>query len=431
MGKGVLSLPFPRKDGVLTAGEVPLDTLARQFGTPLYVYDAEVIRDRYSRLIEAFAGVRLMLAYSVKANGSLGILEVLRQLGAGADIVSGGELFRARRVGIPANKIVFAGVGKTDAEIRAALAEGIRAFHVESRGELEQIDRIAEDLRVRAPIGLRVNPDVMSPTPHEYTRTGHASTKFGIPSAEAYELYLWAAGREWLDPVGIDVHIGSQITSPEPHTLALDAVMRVVDKLRVANIELEYLDLGGGFGVRYEDSPEEMPLARLAEQVVPRVRDAGLELLLEPGRFLVGEAGVLLTRVLGTKRNAERTFVIVDAGMTELLRPSHYGGEHAIESVSDADGVADALPVDVVGPICETGDFLARDRRMPVAEPGSLLAVRTAGAYGFAMASNYNGRTRPAEVLVDGAAVHLIRERESLDDLVRGEHIPGQGPSLK
>jgi diaminopimelate decarboxylase len=429
VGQGVLSSAFPRKNGVLTAGALSLEDLALQFGTPLYVYDADVIRERYQRLVEAFTGVDLMVAYSVKANGSLGVLDLLRQLGAGADIVSGGELFRSRRVGIPANRIVFAGVGKTDSEIRAGLSEGIRAFHVESKGELIQIDRIASEMKVRAPIGLRVNPDIVSPTPHEYTRTGHALTKFGILSGEAVELYQWADQREWLDPVGIDVHIGSQITSPEPHALALDAVLTVVDELSAVGITLEYVDLGGGFGVRYEDSPNEMPLDRLAELVVPRMREAELELILEPGRFLVGDAGVLVTEVLGAKRNPQRTFVIVDAGMTELLRPSHYGGEHAIDPVRaevELSSLPDGPPVDIVGPICETGDFLARDRKMAVPNPGTLLAVRTAGAYGFAMASNYNGRTRPAEVLVDGAEAHLIRERESFDDLIRGERVPGE-----
>jgi len=416
----------------LRAGAVSLEALAEEFGTPLYVYDAEVIRRRYERLVTAFAGVELLIAYSVKANGSLGILDVLHQLGSGADIVSGGELFRSRRVGIPADKIVFAGVGKTDGEIRDGLTERIRAFHVESRGELERIDRIATEMRVRAPIGLRVNPDIVSPTPHEYTRTGHSSTKFGILSSDAIELYGWAAEREWLDPIGIDVHIGSQITSPEPHAQALDAVLHIAEQLSESGIELNYVDLGGGFGVRYEDSPNEMPLDRLAELIVPRIREAGLELILEPGRFLVGDAGVLVTRVLGAKRNPARTFVIVDAGMTELLRPSHYGGQHAIDPVraeATPQLSSEDPPVDVVGPICETGDFLARDRRMAVPQPGALLAVRTAGAYGFAMSSNYNGRRRPAEVLVDGTAVHLIRERESLDDLVRGEHIPGEGTS--
>jgi len=421
LGPGVLSEAFPRIGGTLHAGAHSLDSLAAQFGTPLYVYDAQVIRERYARLVRAFSGVDLLVAYSVKANGSLGILDVLARMGAGADIVSGGELFRARRAGIPPEHIVFAGVGKSDVEIAAALSEGIHAFHVESEGELRQIDRLAAAQGVVAPVGLRVNPDILSPTPHEYTRTGHGTSKFGVPLDEVLELYRWAQERPALEPVGIDVHIGSQIVSPEPYARALDQVLEVVRLLAAEDIHLHYVDLGGGYGVRYGDVPAEMPIEELAATIVPRVRQAGLRLLVEPGRYLVGDAGVLLTRVEGVKRTA-KTFVITDAGMSEMLRPSHYGGQHVIESVAPPSGPQ--TTVDVVGPICETGDFLARDRDLPLPAVGDLLAVRTAGAYGFAMASNYNARPRPAEVLVDGTDVHLIRERERLEDLIRGEHIP-------
>ena len=421
MGPGVLRRPFPRIDGVLHAGNTPLDSLAKRFGTPLYVYDAETIRSRYRALVRAFGGVDLLVAYSVKANGSLAILDVLGRLGAGADIVSGGELFRARRAGIPANRIVFAGVGKTESEIQTALAEGILSFHVESRSELVRLERLAARVGLVARFGVRVNPDIESPTPHEYTRTGHAASKFGIPASEVLELYAWARTRPALDPTGIDVHIGSQIVTTEPYVRALSQVLGLVDALGEQGTTLDYIDLGGGFGVEYGDSPQEMPIQELADIVTPEVQSRGLRLVIEPGRYLVGDAGVLVTRVEGVKQTG-KTFVVTDAGMSELLRPSHYGGEHVIESVRPAHGEPTRL--DVVGPICETGDFLARDRWMPMPEQGDLLAVRTAGAYGFAMASNYNARPRPAEVMVDADQVHLIREREQVHDLIRGEHIP-------
>lgn len=419
MGQGVLTRPFPRVDGELRCGTAPASDLANRFGTPLYVYDLAAIRGRVGAFREAFAGVEHLIAYSVKANGNLSILRALAELGCGADITSRGELFRAKRAGIPGERIVFAGVGKTEAEIDFALAEGILAFNVESRPELERIDAIASARSTRARIAIRVNPDVFADTPHAYTRTGHSMTKFGVPWEETRELYAWAAGREHLEPVGIDVHIGSQIIAIEPYVIALDRVLELAAELREGGMELDYLDIGGGFGISYDEDPG-MDLSALAGAIVPRADAAGLRLLLEPGRSLVGEAGVLLTRVQYVKRSGPKTYVIVDGGMSELIRPSHYGGYHAIEPVCE---VADrpAEPVDVVGPLCETGDFLALDRSLPTPEPGDLMAVMTAGAYGFSMASNYNGRLRAAEVLVDGSEVRLIRRREALEDLIRGE----------
>jgi diaminopimelate decarboxylase len=405
-------------DGVLCCGDVPLSELARRYGTPLYVYDIRHMEGRVRSFHEAFAGVDHLLAYSVKANGNLTILRRLRAMGCGADITSAGELYRATRAGVPPEKIVFAGVGKTVAEMREALRVGIHGFNVESAGELRRLDRVAADVGARAPFAIRVNPDVLSPTPHEYTATGHAATKFGIPLREAAELYRWAAGRPHLLARGVDVHIGSQIVDPAPYLSALERVLALVAELTVAGIRLEYLDIGGGYGITYGVGPA-LDVPDLADEVVPRVRGAGLRLILEPGRSVAGEAGVLLTRVEYVKR-AGKTFVIVDGGMSELIRPSHYGGYHAIERV-DTREARDVEAVDVVGPICETGDFLARDRELEVPEPGELLAVRTAGAYGFAMASNYNGRRRPAECMVDGSRVTLVRRRETLTDLVRGE----------
>lgn len=422
MGEGVLTGPFRHVDGRILCGEVPAGELAERFGTPLYVYDASWIEHRVRLFQRAFAGVDLLLAYSVKANGNLTLLRRLRELGCGADITSLGELYRARRAEIPPEDIVFAGVGKTSEEIAAALGEGsggIYGFNVESRGELERIDAVAGEMGVQAPFAVRVNPDVRASTPHEYTRTGHASAKFGVPLDETLELYRWAAGREHLRPRGLDVHIGSQIVDPEPYLDALGKVLALAGELRAEGVELEYLDIGGGYGIRYEDEPG-MDVDQLAGEVVPLVREAGLRLVVEPGRSVVGEAGVLLTKVQYVKRSGPKTFVVVDGGMSELIRPSHYGGYHAVER-ADARRKRPREKVDVVGPICETGDFLARDRELELPESGEVLAVRTAGAYGFAMASNYNGRLRPAEVLVDGDEVQLIRRRETLDDLVRAE----------
>jgi len=402
---------------------VPIQDLAAEFGTPLYVYDAGVVRERYRRLTDAFSSAPPLIAYSVKANGSLGILRLLASLGAGADIVSGGELFRARKAGIPTSKIVFAGVGKTDEEILAALEAGILLFNVESEGELDRIEHLACARGLVAPVAIRVNPDVHSPTPHEYTRTGHADSKFGVSPDETLRLYRRIAASDHLDARGIDVHIGSQISGTEPHLTALGETLRLVDVLADEGIALGYLDLGGGFGVSYDGQHEEMPVASLAAEVAPRLLERGLELILEPGRFLMADAGALVTRVLGLKRGASKQFVITDAGMTELIRPSHYEGFHAIEPVVERDGAA-LQTVDVVGPICETGDFLARDRQLPLPAASDLLTVRSAGAYGFSMASNYNARCRPAEVLVDGDQAFLIRKRETFDDLVRGERMP-------
>lgn len=418
MGQGVLTGPFPRIGGVLHCGDVPLGDLAQRFGTPLYVYDIRRIEDRVRRFQAAFSGVEHLLAYSVKANGNLGILRRLGALGCGADITSAGELLRARRAGIPPEKIVFAGVGKTVDEMRQALAEGIHAFNVESAPELERLDAVAGEMGVRAPFALRVNPDVRSPTPHEYTATGHAATKFGVPFMEAVNLYRWAAGRPHLHARGIDVHIGSQIIEVEPYLRALDRVLSLASELNSEGMRLEFLDMGGGFGIPYEDGPE-LDVETLAGRVVPRVSAAGLRLVIEPGRSVVGDAGVLVTRVQYIKR-AGKTFVIVDGGMTEMIRPSHYGGYHHIERVDDR-VARPSETVDVVGPICETGDFLALDRTLEVPEAGELLVVRTSGAYGFAMSSNYNARPRPAECMVDGDEVVLVRRRETLEDLIRHE----------
>ncbi len=413
--------PFPMKDGQIFCGPHPIKDLAETYGTPLYLYDFDFVRRRIRTFQEAFSGVSLLLAYSVKANGNLAILNRLASLGVGADIVSGGELFRARKAGMEAGKIVFAGVGKTDEELKAGLDGRIYSFNVETVGELHRLEEMARERDGRAPFGIRVNPDIHSPTPHEYTRTGHAETKFGIPVPVAVGLYRWAATRPHLNIKGIDVHIGSQIVEPKPYRKALRSVLEIVHLLKKEGIHLKYLDLGGGFGVPYEG--DEMDIGVLAEAVVPLMKGSGLKLILEPGRSVIGEAGSLVTRVLSVKKSGEKTFVITDAGMTELIRPSHYGGFHPLRPVEEVSG-REVKRVDVVGPICESGDFLARDRELPLPRAGDLLSVGIAGAYGFTMASNYNARPRPPEVMVDQGEVHLIRERETYEDLVRGEAIP-------
>jgi diaminopimelate decarboxylase len=414
-----LKQPFPRIDGELWAGERKVADLVAEFGSPLYVYDAGVVEAAYRRMEAAFSGVDLLLAYSVKANSNLEILRRLRALGAGADIVSRGELHQCLAAGFAPTDMVFAGVGKTEVEMEAALEAGILAFNVESAEELHVLGQVAERVGKPAPIALRVNPDIVADTPHEYTRTGHGATKFGIPVDRILDLYRSAAEHPMLEIRGIDVHIGSQILEPAPYEKALDQVLQLVREVREEGIDLDFVDLGGGYGVGY-DEEDGMSVEDLAALIVPKVAEAGLRLILEPGRFIVGEAGILVTEVLYVKRSGSKTFVIMDGGMTELIRPSHYQGFHRIEPVVSREEAAHEV-VDVVGPICETGDFLARDRMLQIPAHGDLLAVHTVGAYGFVMASNYNSRPKPAEIVVDGAEVILARRRESLDDLLRGE----------
>ena len=411
--------PFPRIDGELWAAESRVTDLVAEFGSPLYVYDAGVIEAAYRRIESAFAGADSLLAYSVKANSNLEILKRLRALGAGADIVSQGELHRCLAAGFSPSDVVFAGVGKTEVEMEAALEVGILAFNVESAEELQALGRVAERLGRPAPVALRVNPDIVADTPHEYTRTGDGASKFGIPVDRILDLYRWAADQPSLEVRGIDVHIGSQILDPEPYTRALAQVLDLAAEVRAEGIDLDFVDLGGGFGVGYEGE-DGLSVEDLAAMVVPRVAETGLRLILEPGRFIVGQAGILVTKVLYVKHSGSKTFVVTDGGMTELIRPSHYQGFHRIEPVISREEAAREV-VDVVGPICETGDFLARDRVLQMPAQGDLLAVQTAGAYGFVMASNYNSRRRPAEVVVNGAEVTLARRRETFDDLLRGE----------
>lgn len=412
---------FPRVKGRLRCGPFSVQKLAEDFGTPLYLYSMDDIRARLLAIQEVFAPADPLIAYSVKANGNLAVLNRLGALGSGADIVSGGELFRARKAGITPGRILFAGVGKTDEELRAGLEAKIYSFNVETTGELHRLEAMATEMGARASFGVRINPDLDAPTPHEYTKTGHAGAKFGLPVPIAVGLYRWAATRPNLRPRGIDVHIGSQIKDPKPYRQVLRKILEVVHLLKKDGINFQYLDLGGGFGI--SDEEEGMDIQALADATLPLLKGSGLRLILEPGRFLVGESGLLLTRVHGIKRSGSRVFVVTDAGMTELIRPSHYGSFHPIEAV-ETQKDREVTVVDVVGPICESGDFLARDRSMPLPRAGEFLAIRNVGAYGFSMASNYNARCRPAEVMVEDGQAHLIRKRETFEDLVRGELIP-------
>jgi len=415
-----LGQPFPRRDGALHAEGVPLARIAAEVGTPTYVYSAGALRARYRAMDEAFAGTPHMLCYALKANMNLAVVRTLVALGAGADVTSGGELHRALLAGADPARIVYSGVGKTDAEISAALRAQIRMFNVESRAELRRIDARAGELGVRAPVAFRVNPDV-DPRTHPYISTGLRTSKFGIPIEEAMDAYAEAKTLPNVHIIGVDCHIGSQITEVGPFADALARVRGLVKELRATGHGIELVDVGGGLGVTYAEERPPTPDA-YAAAVRAAVADLGCEIVLEPGRWLTSDAGILLMRVLHGKENESRRFLVVDAAMNDMLRPALYQSFMRLEPVAPASG--EPVKVDVVGPVCESGDFLARDRSLPPLEPGALLALRSAGAYGFAMSSNYNARPRAAEVLVDGERFAVVRARESHEDLVRGESIP-------
>ena len=411
---------FEYRDGVLHAEGVALPAVAERFGTPCYVYSAATIRRHYRVFDEALAGIDHDICYAVKANGNLGVLGLLADLGSGFDIVSVGELERVITAGGDPARVVFSGVGKRVDEIERALEVGIACFNVESEAELERIDSVARRMGVRAPISLRVNPDVDAQT-HPYIATGLKENKFGVDIGRAETLYARAAGMDGLSIRGVDCHIGSQLTQLAPFRDAIQRVLALIDRLAEQGIEIGHLDVGGGLGIRYRDEEPPSPAA-YAENIRDLVAGRDLKLVFEPGRVLVGNAGVLLTRVEVLKPGAQaedKHFAIVDAAMNDLLRPALYDGWHAIVPVAEASAAA-TRPWEIVGPICETGDFLGHDRELAL-DTGDLLAVRTAGAYGFAMASSYNARPRPAEVMVDGDAVHEVRARESIADLMRGE----------
>jgi len=409
---------FPRDASGLRCEKVSLDVIASAVGTPCYVYSASAIREQYRQLRDAMGNLDARLHYSVKANSSIAILALLRELGAGLDIVSGGELFRALKAGYSGRDIVFSGVGKTRREMEEALKAEVLLFNVESEQELNVLDSVAKRLGVIAPAALRVNPEVLVDTPHPYTRTGEKGMKFGIPFDEALAVAKVAAKLKNVSLRGLDMHVGSQISQFAPYEVGVQRLLHLRGEIeRDTKLKLEYLDIGGGLAVTY-DAERSVDVGQFGEAIGALVGSSGLKIILEPGRFLVGNAGVLLTRVLYRKRSGGKEFIIADAGMTDLLRPSHYNAYHRIDAVKPSGKTTVA---DVVGPICESGDFLALDRQIDDAQPGDLLAVQSTGAYGFVMSSNYNSRPRAAEVLVDGAKFAVITRRESYDDLIRNE----------
>ena len=405
--------------GVLGIDPGLLQAIADRVGTPAYVYSANLIRAQYHALDDALQGIRHRICYSVKANGNLGVLRVLKQLGAGADIVSVGELRRVLAAGFDPDGVVFSGVGKTPPELEEAIRAGVGFINVESTSELDTLFAVAKTLKKAAKVGIRVNPDVATETPHPYTRTGEKTTKFGVPFDEVVLVAQRIVAEPLLKLRGLAMHIGSQITDVGPYHRGTVKLLELVAGLRASGIDgLEALDVGGGLGVRYHNEKAPTPKA-FADAVVPAVKAAGLGLLCEPGRYLVANAGVLLTKALYRKHAGGKDFVIVDAGMTDFVRPSHYNAHHEIVPLKD--GKRGEEVVSVVGPICESGDFLALDRKMPVVMPGEALAVLGTGAYGFVMSSTYNQRPRPPEVLVEGDRYFVSRPRETLEDLLRGE----------
>jgi diaminopimelate decarboxylase len=413
--------PVVLRKGELYCEDVPVARLAREVGTPLYVYSRAALVNRFQAFAEAFAGVPHLVCFAMKANGNLATLRLFASLGGGADVVSGGELFRALKAEVPPGRIVFAGVGKSRDEIAYALKSDILMFNVESVPELHLVNAVAGEMGARARVALRVNPNV-DPKTHPYISTGLQQNKFGIDIGQAEEAFALTRSLRHVEVVGVHQHIGSQITEVEPFVDAIGRVAELMRGLRARGFGIRYLDIGGGLGITYHDETPPIP-REMAQAVLPIIRDLGCTVVMEPGRFLVGNAGILVTRVLYVKPTPAKNFVIVDAGMNDLARPSLYNAYHAIQPVRPRPRNG-TMVADVVGPICESGDFLAKDRELPAAEPGDLLAVMSAGAYGFSMSSNYNARPRPAEVLVGGDRYAVIRNRESYEDLIRGEHIP-------
>ena len=410
---------FSYKNQSLHAEDINVKVLAAQYGTPLYVYSRATLERHWHAFNDALGDHPHLICYAVKANSNIGVLSVLAKLGSGFDIVSGGELARVIEAGGDMSKVVFSGVGKTPQEIEFALQQGIHCFNVESEPELERINAVAGKLGKKAPISLRINPDVDAKT-HPYISTGLKANKFGIARERAVEVYSLAASLEHLNVVGMDCHIGSQLTETGPFVDALDRLLELVDELSAKGIEISHLDVGGGLGVTYKDETPPHPKEYAKAIAAKMAGREHLTLIMEPGRAIAANAGIMLTKVEFVKEGEEKSFAIVDAAMNDLIRPSLYSAWMSIIPV-DENPAHKPHVYDVVGPICETGDFIGKDRELAIA-PGDLLAVRSAGAYGFVMASNYNTRCRPAELLVDKSDVHVVRERENLKDLWKGEH---------
>lgn len=412
---------FDYKGKNFCAEGVPVGRIIKEVGTPAYIYSKKTLTRHYRAYTEAFAGAAHLVCYSIKANSNLAVLKTFADEGSGFDIVSGGELFRAKKAGADPKKIVFSGVGKREDEIEYALKTGILMFNVESPQELRAIDRIAKRLKKKAGVSIRVNPNV-DPKTHPYISTGLKKNKFGIETEEAYREYVFAKNSlRNVVPMGIDCHIGSQITQITPFVDALKKTTDLLKRLRAEGLDIRYIDMGGGLGITYDKEEPPHP-SRYGEAVIEGTKGLGVTLIFEPGRSMVGNAGILATTVVYTKKGTEKNFVIVDAAMNDLARPSLYGSYHAIKAVKA--GSKKEIVADVVGPICESGDFLAKDREMPEVKAGDSLAVMSAGAYGFTMSSNYNTRPRAVEVMVDGKEFFVIRKREGLNDLVKGEALP-------
>ena len=413
-------MSFAYRGGVLCAEQVSLEDIAQRFGTPCYVYSRAIIESNFSRFADALAGRSALVAYSVKANSNLAVLALMARLGAGFDIVSGGELARVLAAGGDPRKVVFSGVGKTQAEIEQALRAGILCLNLESEAELERVSAVAAQLGVRAPVAFRVNPDVDAKT-HPYISTGLKDNKFGIAYADAERVYRDAARHKSLELVGIGCHIGSQLTSAAPFIDAAARILALTERLERADIGLSHIDLGGGFGIRYRDETP-APIAQFLDGALGVLAGRKETLIVDPGRAIVGEAGVLLARVEYLKPGESKNFAVVDAAMNDLIRPALYDAWHEVRQVRETESDAVAAVYDIVGPVCESADFLARERKLAV-RPGSLLAVMSAGAYSMVMSSNYNTRPRPAEVMVSGASASLIRERETVNQLFAAERL--------
>lgn len=409
---------FKYKNNYLYCENIKIEDLADRFGTPLYVYSYKTLIDHYLKLESAFAPINPLICYSVKANSNLTILKALVDKGAGLDIVSGGELYRALKAGCPAEKIVYASVGKTDSEITTAISKGILFFNVESLAELENINRISGRLKKITRAAIRINPDVEAKT-HKYVVTGKITNKFGIDLESAYKILLLRDKFKNLNICGLHIHIGSQITESEPFVAAIKKISDFIRRLEDKGVRLEYLNIGGGLGIVYDH--EATQTAQIyAGKIIGLLEKTGLKIIMEPGRFIVGNAGILVTKALYIKHTPKKKFIIVDAGMNDLIRPALYCAHHNILALRK---LSQNEKADVVGPICESGDFLAKERLIPKVKEGDYLAVMGAGAYGFSMSSNYNSRLRPAEIMVAGNKASLIRKRENFKDLIRNEKV--------
>ena len=413
---------FEYHQGELYCEQVPISRIAKEVGTPCYVYSHSTLIRHFRAYDSAFKNIPHVIAFAMKSNSNLAILSLMAREGSGVDIVSGGELFRALKSGVPASKIVFAGVGKTADEIREALKADILMFNIESSAELQAIQEVAASIGKKARIALRINPDV-DPKTHPYISTGMKKSKFGIAADRALQEYKTAASLSHIDVVGVHAHIGSQLTEVTPFVDSLKKVVGLIGTLKAQGINIRYLNIGGGLGITYSEEKPPLP-QELSDAILPIITDLGLTLVMEPGRVIVGNAGILVTKALYLKEGEAKSFVIVDAAMNDLIRPSLYGAYHEIKPVNEEAGHRAKQQVDIVGPVCESGDFLAKDRLLAAVKPGELMAVMSAGAYGFVMASNYNSRPRVPEVLVKGGDIHVIRKRETYEDLVKGETIP-------